>query len=248
MIGLISAVPEEGRLITDSLEPEPLLAGRAFRRGRISGHEVVYVVSGMGKANAANAATLLIERFRPDLIILFGVGGAYPSSGLRPGDIAIAEKEIYGDEGVLTSKGFRDTRFIGIPVLRTGRKKYFNEFPMDRKLSRFITKMLKVEGRTVVASGPFVTVSACTGTGKRAAELEDRHRAVCEDMEGAAVAQICALYSIPMAEVRGISNIVEKRDRSKWDVSLAARNCEEAVLRILKCLPPAPTSQKRRSR
>jgi futalosine hydrolase len=51
-------------------------------------------------------------------------------------------------------------------------------------------------------------------------------------MEGAAVAQIAALYGIPMLEVRGISNMVEDRDLRRWDKKTASLNCQKAVLEL----------------
>ena len=55
-------------------------------------------------------------------------------------------------------------------------------------------------------------------------------------MEGAAVAHVCAMYKIPVIEMRGVSNIVEDRDRSKWDLALAAENCQKAVIEVLSSL------------
>jgi futalosine hydrolase len=85
-----------------------------------------------------------------------------------------------------------------------------------------------------VRIGAFVTVSTTTGTDKRAREIEKRFNAICENMEGAAVAHVCAMYGIPMVEIRGISNIVEDRDRSKWDIKKAAENCQKIILALIK--------------
>jgi futalosine hydrolase len=46
---------------------------------------------------------------------------------------------------------------------------------------------------------------------------------VMEAMEGAACAHIAKLYDIPMIEVRSGSNFVGERNKSKWDVDLAAK-------------------------
>ena len=67
-------------------------------------------------------------------------------------------------------------------------------------------------------------------TKKRAAEISARFKAICENMEGAAIAHICCLYKIPCIEIRGISNMVEARDVSKWDFKLAAENCQKALI------------------
>ncbi|MCK5512174.1 MAG: futalosine hydrolase, partial [Thermodesulfovibrionia bacterium] len=86
---------------------------------------------------------------------------------------------------------------------------------------------------TRVKSGAFVTVSTSTGTHTRAVELEKRFKAICENMEGAAIAQICTLYNIPMFEIRGVSNIVGVRDKRKWNLPRASDNCQEAVLKMI---------------
>ncbi len=67
----------------------------------------------------------------------------------------------------------------------------------------------------------------------RAKELEERYHALCENMEGAAAAQVAELHGAPWLEVRGISNIVEDRDLKKWDIPRAAQNVQQAVLQIL---------------
>jgi futalosine hydrolase len=195
----------------------------------------------MGKVNAAHAAAVLIERFSPAAIILFGIGGAYPSSGLCIGDIAVAEKEVYGDEGVLTKEGFRTTDFIGIPLVKKGGRRLYNEFRLDKRLAGLACKSSGLGSKRsprvpAVCSGTFLTLSTCTGTRRRALELEKRFGAICENMEGAAVAQVCSCYGVPFAEVRGISNIVEDRDLKRWDIPLAAGNAQRAVVELLRRL------------
>jgi len=165
-----------------------------------------------------------------------GIGGAYPSSGLKIGDVAIAEKEIYGDEGVMLKDGFYGIDLIGMPLLQKSRKKYFNEFALDRYL---VEKAVSAASRfTLHASrkGCFLTLSTCTGTKKRALELERRFGAICENMEGAAIAHICTLYGISLIEMRGVSNIVEDRDLSKWNITLAAENCQKAALECIRAI------------
>ncbi len=238
MIALMSSVPEEGKLLIRQLKKKSVVAGKPLYGGRIHDKDVVYMVSGMGKTNAAHATTILIEKFSPAVVILFGAGGAYPSSGLEVGDIAVAEKEVYGDEGVITKDGFHGAEFIGIPLARRGSKKYYNEFDFEKRLIRKTLDILAPcpLPRAQIRSGRFVTVSTCTGTRKRARELEKRGGAICENMEGAAAAHICALYKAPLIEIRGISNIVGVRDRAKWDIRLAVDNCQRALLEVLKNL------------
>jgi len=237
-IGLISATQKEAGIILKNLKKT---GSGNFYKGKIGGNNVIHVISGTGKTNAAHAATLLIEKFSSSAVINFGIGGAYPSANLRAGDIAIADREIYGDEGLWLKDGFHKADAIGIPLLKKGRKKYFNEFPLDKNLVKKAMKVIPPHpplakggwGDLKIKSGTFVTVSTSTGTGRRAREIEKRFNAICENMEGAAVAHVCAMYGIPVLEIRGISNIVEDRDRSKWDIKKAAENCQRAVLAFL---------------
>ncbi|MBI4698317.1 MAG: futalosine hydrolase, partial [Nitrospirae bacterium] len=195
-------------------------AGKDVCQGKIFGTNVILMNTGIGKVNAGHSATCILEDYQVSKVINSGVGGAYPGSGLRVGDIAVATNEIYGDDGVATSTGFEGMDKIGIPVLKIGRKKYFNEFPLDnillKRVSNLVTRHACLPDRqalpvTKVRSGNFVTVSATSGTQKRALELERRFKAICENMEGAAIAHICAMYRIPMLEIRGISNIAGVR-------------------------------------
>ena len=137
----------------------------------------------------------------------------------------MAKEEIAGDEGVLTQDGFKDTEYIGIPLLKTAASVIYSTYPapeqlVKRSLQSLISAQETDNGRIHV--GTFVTLSTCTGTAVRARELEARYHGLCENMEGAAVAQVAELDRIPWLEVRGISNIVEDRDLEKWDIPRAA--------------------------
>jgi len=232
----MASVISEGTLFSSTFKTagKSLPGHPAFRSGTVEGKRVVFGISGMGKTNAAHAVTVLIEKFSPSCIINFGIGGAFPSSGLKAGDIAVASKEIYADEGVLLKDGIHSLEITGIPLVKIRGRRYFNEFPVDRRMSRLA---LEASGNVAAAqSGIFLTVSACTGTMQRARELSEKFSPLCENMEGAAVAHICRLYGIPFVEMRGISNSVEDRDRGKWDVLLASENCQKAVFQFLERL------------
>jgi futalosine hydrolase len=233
LIGLISAVSSEGEfLVREMKNVRKRVHGHLlFYKGKVLGKDVVYAVSGIGKTNAAHATALLVQNYSPSVIIDFGVGGAYPGKGLKVGDIAVATKEIYADEGVLLKDGFHPLNLIGIPLLRKPRKRYFNEFPVDRRLAGAVLRSAGHIAHT--RPGIFNTVSLCTGTSGRARELGERFNAICESMEGAAIIHLCNLYGIPCCEVRGISNIVEDRDIAKWDIRLAAENCQKTVIDFL---------------
>ncbi len=107
MIALLSSMSFESDLLLSTLKKVRVAeaAGKKIYRGWFSGLDVLLVNTGIGKVNASHTATAIVENFPVDKIINIGVGGAYPGSGLGPGDVAVASKEIFGDDGVITSNG-----------------------------------------------------------------------------------------------------------------------------------------------
>jgi futalosine hydrolase len=184
-------------------------------RERCSNEPLVrIVVTGVGPVNAAHATTVAILDARPDAIVVCGVAGAYPSSGLRIGDVVSAETEIYGDLGAQSKNGFLDMKALGFAVV-AGPNPLFNELP----LQVFPT----------TSRARFVTVSTCTGTDSVAHDLAKRTNGAVENMEGAAVAHVANLHGIRVGEVRGISNLVTNRDTTSWRLKEASVAAQEAL-------------------
>ena len=171
--------------------------------------------TGVGAVNAAHAVTLFLARETPRAIVVCGVGGAYPSSGLSVGDVVCADVECYGDLGAAGPSGFLDMKALGFPVVAAPVALY-NDLPMQVFPSERRVK--------------FVTVNTCTGTAAMARAIESRTGGAVENMEGAAVAHVAHLHGVPVGEIRGISNIVTDRDTSTWRLKEAAAAAQEAVL------------------
>jgi len=241
MIALLCSVSFETEAILIAMKQDGVLdlGSKTIHHGTLSGHAIALCAGGMGKANAAHAATLLITKFEPQVLIVFGIGGAYASSGARIGDLALAAEEIAGDEGVLTPEGFKGTQYIGIPLVRTAHALVHNHIPATSTLLRRVHSSLSAHRSPAnIHTGKFVTLSTCTGTNERARELESRYSALCENMEGAAAAQVAVMHNVPWLEVRAISNIVEARDMKQWDIPKAAQEVQQAILTIVERWEP----------
>ena len=187
----------------------------AFLRERFGSDNTMAIVrTGVGPVNAAHAVTLFLARTGARAVVVCGVGGAYPESGLNVGDVVCAETECYGDLGATTPAGFLDMKALGFAIAEEPAP-LFNEIPMQ----------IFPSARKV----PFVTVTSCTGTDTHARALAARTRGAVESMEGAAVAHVAYLHGIPAGEVRGISNIVTDRDTRTWRLKEAAQAAQEEV-------------------
>ena len=92
-------------------------------------------VSGIGRTNAAAATTAaLLEEGPFDGVISVGIAGALPGSMLRPGEIVVATKCVYVEEGLRTPQGFQDTAAMGFPLGDFEG----NRVPCEARLTRFV--------------------------------------------------------------------------------------------------------------
>lgn len=194
----------------------------ALLRERLDGsHRPIAIVrTGVGPVNAAHAVTLFLAQTDVRAIVVCGVGGAYPASGLQIGDVVCAATECYGDLGATSPSGFLDMKALGFPIVE-GPPPLFNDLPMQ---------VFPVDRRV-----PFVTVTSCTGTDRAARDIEMRTAGAVESMEGAAIAHVAHLHGVPVGEVRGISNVVTDRDTKTWKLMEAAVAAQEAVLSWIDC-------------
>ena len=191
------------------------LEGGLLRERLAASNDTVVLCTGVGAVNAAHAVTMAIMQQRPNGIVVCGVGGAYPGSGLGVGDVACASDECYGDVGAATPTGFLDMKALGFPLIR-GAVPIYNDLPMQLwPVERLVR---------------FVTDNTCTGTDGAALAIEARTGGAVENMEGAAVAHVAHLHGIPVGEVRGISNMVTNRDTGAWRLKEAALVAQEALV------------------
>lgn len=232
---LVTAATErELSLLVRTIEARelPRLGAYHTYEGMIGARRVIIAVTGIGKVNTASASTILIERYKPLMVINTGCAGAYHSSGLQMGHLAIASAEVYGDEGVVTPDGWHGTEFIGIPIVEKDGNRYYNEIPLSRSASERAVQLANALGVTF-QRGKFVTVSTCSGTTVRGDELSNRFSGICENMEGAAVAHVALMHGIDCLEVRGVSNMVENRDLSSWDIGTAVEVAQRFILKYI---------------
>jgi len=235
---IVAATAAELSTLSRELRPEPLPHPRlSLWQGEspTRGHRVTLAITGVGKSSAAwNCAAILESGVAGsvDCIINTGVCGAYGESGLDVGDLAVATSEIMGDEGVLTPQGWQSMVSISIPLMTHRGARYYNEFPLSQARSEQAVRLAATLG-IPLRRGKFVTVSTCSGTQTRGDELASRFGAICESMEGGAVAQVAIAYDLPCLEIRGVSNRVEDRDLSAWNIPVAAEAAQRFILRYI---------------
>lgn len=231
MLLILAATPLETRLLRHQLEREEKIpcGNTVLRQGDLSGQRVMIGHNGIGAMLTAMQLTRILLEHRPEAVILCGCGGSYPVSGLGNGDLALADSEIYGDCGIATENGFLPLAELDIPQQAASAPVFHQQYPLKSLLLQRAASILPD-----AALGAFVTVNCCSGTTASSLDLARRTGGICENMEGAAAAQVCAEFSLPLLELRGISNPTGTRDPHQWDIHLGAEVAQQAVLTLLR--------------
>ncbi len=222
----MTATSAEGKLLRESLDNLEELSfplGQLYS-GTLAGRPLHLAHLGVAKVNTAAGLALAVHTLEPEHVIQFGIGGAYVGSFLSVGMVAVAEREVHLDTGVVTDEGWLGMIDVGFPLLE-GR---YNVFPTDEGLTRDLERL------TGAVPGVFGTSETVTGTFDEAETLQRRFDLSVESMEGAAAAQVCLALETPFAEIRGVSNIVGERDKRAWNIPLAVRSVNKALLGFLK--------------
>jgi adenosylhomocysteine nucleosidase len=187
--------------------------GRDFWAGHWYGHEVVAVLSRIGKVAAATTATALIERFGVNRILFTGVAGGI-GAGLRVGDVVVASSFVQHDMDA-------SPLFPRHEVPLYGRARFDTDPALSAALAAAARAVLAQLGsalgadaaaafalqaprlhRGLIASGDRFVATVLESAALRQA-LPD---VLAVEMEGAAVAQVCRDYGVPFAALRTISD------------------------------------------
>ena len=247
-IALVSAMHEELAAVLARMpdEQKTVVAGREFWVGHWHGHEVVAVLSRIGKVAAATTATTLIERFGVNRIVFTGVAG-----GLAPqvsvGDVVVARAFIQHDMDASPLFPRHEVPLTGIshfladPVLSDALaaaaplalQDMLATLPASEWLNLDLPNAQVHQG--LIASGDrFVSQTVESQALQR--ELPD---ALAVEMECAAMAQVCHDYGVPLAAVRTISDRADDAahvDFSKFIQSIASRYSVAVLDRLLSTL------------
>ena len=198
--------------------------------GKKGGLPYALLVAGVGPLETAVRLTRRLCEGRGDisLVLNFGVAGAYADSGAGLLDICLAESEVLGDFGICRQEGVAP--FAG----QLAEQGFFS---LDARYLAWAWEIL-LRHDYLCKKGAFVTVNGVTATAKRGALLQAAHNGLCENMEGGAVARVCAEFAVPCLEVRCVSNMVEDRNPANWQLAAAVQKCGQVVSLLIDHLAP----------
>lgn len=236
-IVILGPMESESAYLIDKLnEPKEHRCGAyRFVSGTIDDHPVVVGRTYIGMVNSAAAALLAIERFDPCCIILQGTSGAH-NPDLHQGDI------VLGDDLVHLGRYFTAHRDSGQGIDHTQWTFPGTEIVSDGALKEIAVLHSDPAIIDLAATVPFSHGKVIRGTigaadiWNRELDMIDLLRKTlgtdCEEMEGFAVAQVCAQMAVRCADIRIISNSERYPDES-FDQSYG-RLCQEFCLDLIR--------------
>lgn len=186
----------------------------------IGDRPVVVVRSGMGVAVAAAATERVIDAHSPTVVLNYGCAGAHRRD-VMPGDIVIGERYVNHTRVQILPTG--EERYVGMHYEVSGEPFVAADLAADPRLLELAKAAAKdyrpepwprdlfwpetVPYRPpVIHSGTVVSADIWTQSHDRLDVLHGRHGSLCEDMETASDAQVCALHGVPFLGIKDISN------------------------------------------
>jgi adenosylhomocysteine nucleosidase len=221
-IALVVAMESELRHFLDRVELVDTRHDGPWRDEvvRYAGQGIVALCSGIGMVNAAAGAEHVISAWNPRVVFNFGCAGAHRRD-LLPGDVVIGAGTVHHGAVHILSTG--EEYFPDRSYSVTGETVASTELDADPAL--FEAAQAAADGwmpepwpqalgwpagiaprPAKVETGVVASADIWTQFHDRLDSLHTRHQSLCEDMEAAAIAQICGRHSVPFLTVKDISN------------------------------------------
>jgi len=214
-----------------SLEIKPLLSlldkGRVLQnhvtRYRYKHFQIDILITGVGMVPTAVFTSIVLSKYKYDAVINAGVCGSFNR------DIPIG-KVLNIITDCLPETGAEDgEHFLSIIDLKLLDQ---DDFPfLGGKLVNDSVFESNLLNSLRISTG--VTVNTVHGNEQRIATFLSRHNVDVESMEGAAFMYSCKLFKTRHIQIRSVSNYIEDRDVSKWNIPLAVYNLNHFLLDLL---------------
>lgn len=186
--------------------------------------ELITTESGIGKANSAAIAAVLMSHLHPDYIINVGSSGSLQDT-LRAGDVVIADRLTYHDVNV-TAFGYQLGQIPKMP----------DYYYADERLVHTL-QVHHFPFRTIVGE----IISGDTFISSNADKVKITSyfpEALAVDMEAASIAQMCYRFNTPFIVIKSISDIADTSatESFKQFLLIAAQNSALIVHEVVETL------------
>ena len=225
MLGIIGAMDVEVNNLKSKVTNKDIkiFANIEFVKGEIEGKRVVIAQCSPGKVNAALCTQLMLDKYDIEEIINIGVGCSLDKSVVIK-DVVVGDDLCQYDYDI-TALGEEWGLINGIDKVK---------IETSAVLSERLEKAAKDCGynvhRGTVASG-----DTFIGSNELKNRINKHFGALCGEMEGGAIAQVCYINSIPFSVLRTISDGGNENAQINYPEfkEIAAKMSSEIMLKFL---------------
>ena len=179
---------------------------------------ISFLITGVGMVNTAfKLGQLSNEKY--DFAINVGICGAFEQD-LKIGEVVDIVSDTLSEMGAENDEEFIEYNNLNLG----GTNVYRNRVNAEIKILRELKNVKSI------------TVNTIHGNDQSIKRVKDLYLPDVESMEGAAFFRACEGLSDYYLQIRAVSNYVEKRDKSKWNIPLAIKNVNEFVIDLLQVI------------
>ena len=249
MIGILCATAEELAAQNARLKLDARAQAHGPTRGwsgRFRGEALVLAQAGIGKVNAAAAATLLLGALGARTLVFCGVAGGLDRE-LPVGALLLADRLAIHDYGVMAGGRLTSTASGVIPL---GAPELMRPQPVPAGVRANLERLAeRIAPRAAhpVRLGGVITADYFLNCAQTRACLFERFAAQAIDMESGAVAQVAAAWGAPLYVIRTLSDLAGEESHLTYPLMarMAADNSALAVVELLALLAEMDASASR---
>jgi len=219
---IVAATDAEITPLTAQLREKSRIAPRA-KQYEYHRHDLHILTTGVGMVATAAWCSQMLSHNRYDVAFNFGLCGAFDKV-LELAQVVQVVSDRMADLGAENDEDFltvQELKLLGDDEFPFTRGRLVNS---SRPNNSSLAELVTVDG---------ITVSTIHGNELSIAAVMSRFHPQVESMEGAAFMYACMIHRVPFAQIRAVSNFVEKRNREAWKVTAAVNNLTKVGLRIL---------------
>ena len=212
---IVAATAPEVAPFLERMDPTPT-ADACVTAYTDGGHEIHALITGAGMVATAARCSRALTRTAYDLALNVGVCGSFDAA-IPLGTVVHVVSDRLAELGAEDGETFLTLEELQLP----GESAFTNAAPPSNPV---LEQLPAVSG---------ITVNTVHGNERTIALVIQRFKPQVESMEGAAFMSACLINRIPFAQVRAVSNLVERRNRESWRLADAIHNLGATALRII---------------
>ncbi|MDD4089184.1 MAG: 5'-methylthioadenosine/adenosylhomocysteine nucleosidase [Tissierellia bacterium] len=221
-IGIIGAMDIEVEELINSMDDikKEDISRIDFYEGKLQDKDVVVAKCGVGKVHAAVCTQTMILKYAPDAIINIGVAGSL-SNELDFADIVISDGVVQHDF---------DVSPFGKPVgLITGID--LVKIPCSEELVKRLLSAADILKDTNIAVGTVASGDQFICSKEKKDYIVNNFNALCTEMEGASIGQVCYINDVDFCIVRAMSDRAD--GTANMDFDIFVKNAVDKSIKLI---------------